>query len=177
MMTLFFPTHAQVMFSYVSLANMDNVVLAALFDVMVDSSKLEAKPFNFRFERQGFESYRLFHNSGDVLLVLAISIIAVPLIILMDIIFSRYRQCVIWEKARRSLKFSLFIRFFLEGYLELFFSSVLNCYNYSFDTIEEVSSFVISAGLVVVFILFTFLAFYLITTNQYASNKENEKFE
>ena len=32
MMKLFFPSHARVMFSFVSIANMDNVVMAALFE-------------------------------------------------------------------------------------------------------------------------------------------------
>ena len=51
MMTLFFPPHARVMFSFVSVANMDNAMMAYIFSFFVDEAQLQGTPFNERFER------------------------------------------------------------------------------------------------------------------------------
>ena len=56
MMTLTFPPNGRLMFSYVSLANMDNVFMQGIFEAIFDTAELDDQQFNERFARQGFES-------------------------------------------------------------------------------------------------------------------------
>lgn len=90
MMTLFFPAHARVMFSYVAVANADNPIFAAMFSIFYSEEGLnDDYPYTLRFERQGFESRSLFANSGDVLMILILTIILFPFALLMNHLFNR----------------------------------------------------------------------------------------
>ena len=51
MMKLYFPSHARVVFSYISIVNMDNVVMKSIFELIFDLGQIDRVEFEERFTR------------------------------------------------------------------------------------------------------------------------------
>ena len=63
MMSLYYPRIVLALFSYVSIANMENEVLSQTYLLHIDESSLEGRDsWDYRFKNQGIESTNILLN-------------------------------------------------------------------------------------------------------------------
>ena len=161
MMTLFYPQVLLSMFSYISLVNMNNWMLMALFSLTIDKDQISSKtPLDYRFENQSFESTNIFMNSGDTFMFICFWIINIIIIYILCLIF---KPTTYDQDSRKKIKvfsinyikmhindlkngifFNFFIRFGYEAYLGLGLSWVLNIFNPSSNTFTEIESIIVA---------------------------------
>ena len=67
-----------------------------------------------------------------------------------------------------------FLRFFTEGYLEMFFGALLNVASLTFSTYPEKISYVVSAVSLTLLVMFPFVSFALLYDNRKEIRDENE---
>ena len=129
---LFYTLHVQVMFSFLSFVNMENQYLAWVFLLGVKEQELSDTPLNDRFEAVGYGSTSVLINAAEVLATWQVAIILL-------IVFACLKPNPTEESGRCSFvmanlfKKSLYIllhdtiiRTFLEVFLDLFLSCVID---------------------------------------------------
>mmetsp|Transcript_4078 Transcript_4078/g.4993 ORF Transcript_4078/g.4993 Transcript_4078/m.4993 type:complete len:116 (+) Transcript_4078:723-1070(+) len=95
MMTLYYPRVMLTMFSYISLVNMNNLVLFVLFSLTVDESKIcSQEGLDYRFDNQSFSSTNIFLNSGDTFAFFLFAVLYFIIIYALSIIFKPKQESI-----------------------------------------------------------------------------------
>ena len=156
MMTLYYPQVLLTMFSYIGLVNMNNLLLFALFSLMINQSEISSKSgLDYRFDNQSFSSTNIFMNSGDTFAFVMIAFVYIITVTILSLIFKQTQNDNPNQKIRKwsfesfkrllrlmreAIFFNFFIRFGYESFLELGLAVFLNFYQPSVDTVTEKES-------------------------------------
>jgi hypothetical protein len=157
-----YPEHVKVMFNVLEFSNMEIEILSDLFKKAIAIEGLEISPYNDRFFENGIESPLFLDNWASLLFSFLLSVITL-------LVWFALYSCIRIEKVKIKLEniissyfFNNFLRFFTEGYLEIFFGVLLNVIAFPSSSTPEIISSILSVAVWGLCILYPFMAFALL---------------
>ena len=154
----YFPDHVKAMFKIMKMTNMNFDFLSSFFKKLISINSDNIPINNLRLSINEIDSPLFLDNSASILLSFILYLTA-PLIL-----FILY-PILKWDKFQKlittlisSFFFNNFLRFFTEGYLEISFGAILNMSQWSFDTPQEIISFILAFIASIFLILFPFIS-------------------
>ena len=176
LMTDYFPQHVRIMYLILKFSNLNFDFLSEIFKKMISYSSYPSASYSDLFSKNGFDSSLILDNWASILF----TIILYTVFFLMAFILLRL-HCFktvtkIWNYIISLFLFNYILRFMTEGYLEIWFGSILNLFAFERSTIPEIFSLVISFAFAVVFVVFPFMCFALIYDKRKELTDENETY-
>ena len=121
LITPYFPKHVRTMFEILKFANGDFEFLSDLFNLLVSFSMKGTKEFNDIFTKNGIDTTLLLDNSASLIMSLLLYTGLFLSAILLSTFCCISRLKLFFAALVSSFLFNNFIRFLVEGYLELIF--------------------------------------------------------
>jgi cysteine-rich repeat protein len=175
-MISYYPEHVKVMFEILEFSNMEISFFSDFFKSIIKIDSLDIPSYNDQFLENGIESPLFLDNWASLLFSLIFSASTLLLLVSMYLLLR-------WEKLKLKLSsiissyfFNNFLRFFTEGYLEMFFGALLNVMAFPYQSIPELISLVLSFIGLVMWILFPFLTFVMLYDKMAAIRAGNSMY-
>jgi cysteine-rich repeat protein len=156
-MISYYPEHVKVMFEILEFSNMEITFFSDFFKSITKIDSLDIPSYNNQFVENGIESPLFLDNWSSLLFSLFLSILTLLLLVGLHLLLR-------WERIQLKLSaiissyfFNNFLRFFTEGYLEIFFGALLNVMAFPHKSIPEFISLALSFIGLIMWILFPFL--------------------
>ena len=121
LITPYFPKHVRTMFEILKFANGDFEFLSDLFNLLISFSMKGTKEFNEIFTKNGIDTTLLLDNSASLIMSLLLYTGLFISAILLSTFCCIARLKIFFAALVSSFLFNNFIKFLVEGYLELIF--------------------------------------------------------
>jgi cysteine-rich repeat protein len=128
MLSLFYPPHLKMAFSYMNYANFDNPLTSYMSDLLIRGIQIVSVPVSSQFETLGFRSTNILVNSLDKILLV---ILLFLLVVIIFLFFLKLKDKSDWfsrwvKKLDKSLRYESTSRFLVEMSLSLGVSWMIN---------------------------------------------------
>ena len=157
-----YPQHVQKMFELLGFTNLDIEFISNLVKNALNLDEISAPSLNVRFSDNGITNSLFISNCASILFSLFISICTLAAC-------ATLYSLLWWSKLKMKISdilssyfFNNFLRFFTEGYLEIYFGALLNVIAYNFESPVEIASFAVSCIFLFLLVLFPFMTAALI---------------
>ena len=157
-----YPQHVQKMFELLGFTNLDIEIISNLVKNALKLNNIITPSLNPRFSDNGIANSLFLSNCSSILFSLFLSILTL-------LICTSLYSLLWWSKLKIKISnvlssyfFNNFLRFFTEGYLEIYFGALLNVIAYDFESPVKKASFAVSCIVLVLFVLFPFMTAALI---------------
>ena len=176
LMTPFFPEPVRVMFEVLKFANMNFDFLSKAFYKITSLSILSSSQYSNLFTQNGIDTPLFLLNCASILMTLFgyILLFALSIILIYVVRWSKLRPYI--DALASSFIFNNFIRFFAEGYLEMYFGSMLNVFCLRVSNTTEIISFAFSWIFLIVLFLFPFMSAALLYDKRKEIASENKTY-
>ena len=158
LMTEYYPDHVKIMFEILEFVNIDFEFLSNMFASLLNIDDITANSYNSRFLENGIDSPLFLHNSASLIMTFLLTVIFICFLYLVYCTLSKFEK--IKNKVGALISsyfFNNFLRFFVEGYLEIYFAAWLNVMARPSDSTAEIVSLSISWVVCLVFFIFPFM--------------------
>jgi cysteine-rich repeat protein len=175
-MVTYYPEHVKVMFEILGFANMDIEIFSDFFKKIIFIDGLEVPSYNQRFFENGIDNPLFLSNWASILFSLGMSVFTLLACLTVYMLVRCEKAKLKLASIINSYFFNNFLRFFTEGYLEIFFGALLNVWALTTSSIAETISFSISMISLLIWILFPFMTWILIFDKRNAIKAGNKKY-
>ena len=157
-----YPQHVQKMFELLGFTNLDIEFISNFVKNALNLNEISAPSLNVKFSDNGITNSLFISNCASILFSLFISIctLAACATLYSLLWWSKLKMKV--SNVLSSYFFNNFLRFFTEGYLEIYFGALLNVIAYNFESPVEIASFAVSSIFLFLLVLFPFMTAALI---------------
>ena len=173
LMTPYFPEPVRIMFQVLKFTNMNFDIFASIFNSVVSVSLFSSDQYSNQFTENGIETPLFLVNWASVLLTLIGNVSLLLFLIMVN-------KIIWWSKIKPYMGawislffFNNFLRFLAEGYLEIFFGSLLNVFSLRITNNADLVSFLISCIFLFILILFPFMSAALLYDKRKEIAEEN----
>ena len=157
-----YPQHVQLMFELLGFTNLDIQFISDFVKSILHLDELNAPSYDSRFMDNGIGNSLFLSNWASILFSLFFSLMTL-------IVWATLYSLLWWSKLKNKMSgvvssyfFNNFLRFFSEGYLEIYFGALLNVMTYDFNSPVEIASFVVSWTFLFLLVIFPFMSAALI---------------
>ena len=157
-----YPQHVQKMFELLGFTNLDIEIISNLIKNTLKLNDITTPSLNARFTDNGIANSLFLINCSSILFSLFLSILTL-------LICTSLYSLLWWSKLKMKVSnvlssyfFNNFLRFFTEGYLEIYFWALLNVIAYDFESPAKIGSFAVSCIFLFLLVLFPFMTAALI---------------
>ena len=175
-MTPFFPNHVRIMFQILKFTNLNFEFLSKAFQYSIPANLTLNSNISDVFKNNGIDSSLFLINWSSFLLAIIMYAILFWLVVIIRYISWYERLSDFMSKVIQSFIFNNCLRFLIEGYLQIFFWSVLNIILYSVIDSFDILSFLISVIFCIICFLYPFMSAALIYDNRKEIMKGNELY-
>jgi cysteine-rich repeat protein len=175
-MVTYYPEHVKVMFEILGFANMDIEIFSDFFKKIIFIDGLEVPSYNQRFFENGIDNPLFLSSWASILFSLGMSVFTLLVCLTVYMLVRCEKVKLKLASIINSYFFNNFLRFFTEGYLEIFFGALLNVWALTTSSIAETISFSISMIGLLIWILFPFMTWILIFDKRNAIKAGNKKY-
>ena len=175
-MTPFFPNHVRIMFQILKFANLNFEFLSSAFQSLLPIDLTPDNNVSDILKNNGIDSPLFLLNCASILFTLLWYAFFFFLLIVLRYTVWNNKLKNFFQKIVSSFIFNNWLRFLIEGYLEIFFGSVLNVTSFSNKSLTELISFLFSAIFAIICFIYPFMSAALIYDNRKEIMKGNELY-
>ena len=175
-MTPFFPNHVRIMFKILKFTNLNFEFLSQAFQYSIPVDFTPNSNISDVFQNNGIDSSLFLINWSSFIFAIIMYAILFWLVVIIRYISWSGKFSDFISKIMHSFIFNNCLRFLIEGYLQIFFWSVLNIVLYSINDTVDILSFSISVIFGIICFLYPFMSAALIYDNRKELMSDNELY-
>lgn len=159
LMIAYYPDHVKIMFEILKFVNLEFEFLADMFKRTFSIEGIETPSFSERFDSYGIESTLFLDNCASLITSFLISLLTLGILVTIHpaICITKLKNMV--GNMISSYFWNNFLRFFTEGYIEIFFGALLNVVMFNYETWHETISLALSGIICILSFIFPLVTF------------------